>query len=90
MSKNFHPLMLALVAVTILGGCNAGSVPSGMSENDAKAAIARMSPQDRIRAIASSPMKQVDKDREYAKIETESGVKASEVLAGAPQGVGGR
>jgi len=63
-------------------GCNAGNAPSGMSESDAKAAIANMKPEDRIRAIASSPMKQADKEREYAKIESESGVKASEVLKG--------
>jgi hypothetical protein len=76
------PATLAIVVLFGTLGCNVGNAPSGMSESDAKAAIANMKPEDRIRAIASSPMKQADKEREYAKIESESGVKASEVLKG--------
>ena len=70
-------------------GCNAGNAPAGMSETDAKNAIANMKPADRIRAIASSPMRQSDKEKEYAKIEAESGVKASEVLKSGPPPSGG-
>jgi hypothetical protein len=73
-------------------GCNVGDAPAGMSRDDAKAAIAKMSPEQKIRAIASSPMPQPEKEKEYAKIESETGVKASDVLQGAgglPPGGGG-
>jgi len=60
-----------------------------MSEQDAKSAIERMSPEDKIKAIASSPMAQKDKDAKYLEIEKETGVKASDVLgAGRPSGTG--
>lgn len=59
-----------------------------MSDSDAKAAIQNMNPEDRIRAIASSPMSQGDKEKQYAEIEASTGVKASEVLKGQPRGVG--
>jgi hypothetical protein len=51
-----------------------------------------MKPEDKIRAIASSPMPQAEKDKEYQKIESESGVKAADVLGnrgGAPTPGGG-
>jgi len=89
MTKNQFITSLAIFVCLFLVGCNAGNAPSGMSEGDAKAAIANMKPEDRIRAIASSPMRQADKDREYAKIEAESGVKASDVLKGGAPTPGG-
>ncbi len=55
-----------------------------MSEQDAKSAIDKMSPEDKIKAIASSPMAQKDKDAKYLEIEKETGVKASDVLSGKP------
>jgi hypothetical protein len=60
-----------------------------MSNDDAKAAIARMSPEQKIKAIAGSPMPQPAKEKEYAKIEAETGVKASTVLQGTPTIPGG-
>lgn len=78
-------LLLAGISIglTLSVGCNSTpGVSSGMSEMDAKDAIAKMSPQDKIKAIASSPMPQKEKDAEYAKIESETGVKAADVLGG--------
>jgi hypothetical protein len=78
--KPLTQLAVCLAAGTIVFGCSFGDAPSGMSETDAKSAIARMSPEQKIRAIASSPMEQGAKDAEYAKIEAETGVKAKDVL----------
>lgn len=74
-----------------LAGCNVGSVPAGMSENDAKNAIEKMSPEDKIKFYAGSPMPQAEKEKKYAEIEAATGVKAADVLgggggAGAPAG----
>lgn len=80
--------LLALTAVG-LAGCNAGNAPAGMSGDDAKAAIAKMKPEDRIRAIAGSPMPGAEKEREFQKIEKETGVKASTVLGNSPAGAPG-
>lgn len=63
-------------------GCGVGEVPRGMSEDQARDAIARMSPEDRIRAINSSPMPQAEKEAQFRQIEEETGVRAAEVLAG--------
>ncbi|HVL40170.1 MAG TPA: hypothetical protein VM328_12340 [Fimbriimonadaceae bacterium] len=54
-----------------------------MSGDEAKEAISRMSPEDKIRAIASSPMPGPQKQAEFEKIERETGVKAADVLGGA-------
>lgn len=71
--------MSLLVAATVLVGCSS-TVPKGMSEQDAKDAINRMSPEDKIRAISRSPMPQAEKEKNYAEIEAKTGVKASDVL----------
>lgn len=84
--KNFF-FSLCILAVSFASiGCGAGDAPSGMSDQDAKNAIAKMPPEQRIRAIASSPMPGPQKEAEYAKIEAESGVKASDVLKGSTGG----
>lgn len=77
-------LLIAVIgaASIFVAGCDAGSAPPGMSDGDAKAAIEKMSPADKIRAIASSPMAAADKEKEYAKIEAATGVKATDVLQG--------
>jgi hypothetical protein len=76
-------------SVGCLGGV--GNAPAGMSEQDAKSAIARMKPEDKIKAINSSPMPPQEKQKEYDKIEKETGVKASDVLSAKPDtGVGSR
>lgn len=90
--NSFALSLLAVVAIGTVTGCDAGNAPAGMSGDDAKNAIARMSPEDKIRAIASSPMPQPEKEKEYAKIEAETGVKAKDVLSskgGAPVPGGG-
>jgi hypothetical protein len=76
--------VLVLIGIAgTLGGCNdIGNAPAGMSDGDAKAAIANMKPEDRIRAINSSPMSATQKQEAYAEIERETGVKASDVLGG--------
>jgi len=68
----------------LLGGCNVGNAPPGMSGDDAKAAIDRMSPQDKIKAIASSPMPDVEKQKQFAEIEAKTGVKAKDILGNRP------
>jgi hypothetical protein len=83
----------SILAATILGcvvlcGCDAGSQPKGMSNDDAKSAIDKMTPENKIKAIASSPLPAAEKERRYAEIEKETGVKASTVLAGMPKGTG--
>jgi len=79
-------LLAAMIIVgTVSGcGCDAGAQPSGMSKTDAESAIAKMKPDDKIRAIASSPLPAAEKERRYADIEKETGVKAKDVLAGGP------
>jgi hypothetical protein len=91
--KAVKQIAILAAAITVFGvslaGCSAGDAPPGMSGDDAKAAINKMSPEQKIKAIASSPMPQAEKDKEFAKIEAESGVKASSVLAGGkPTGTG--
>lgn len=81
MKRDYFLAILALGLIACIG-CRAGDAPSGMSNEDAKKAIANLSPEQKIRAIASSPMPGPQKEQEYAKIEAETGVKASEVLKG--------
>ena len=78
-----------VIGAFVASGCNVGNAPPGMSGDDAKKAIAAMKPADRIRAIASSPMAGPEKEKEFAKIEAESGVKASDVLGKSPIGAPG-
>ena len=83
-------ISLGIVALGILmAGCGVGKVPAGMSNQDAKSAIDKMTPEQQIRAFASSPMNQQDKDKKYAEIEAETGVKAKDVLATTPR-IGGQ
>ena len=81
MKHNQLAIVCAILAA-LLSGCSAGSAPTGMSGDDAKAAIDKMSPQDKIKAIASSPMPQPEKEKQYADIEAKTGVKAKDVLTG--------
>lgn len=73
---------LAALAAIFVSGCSVGDAPRGMSGDEAKAAIDRMSPEQKIKAIASSPMPGPEKQKQYEKIEAETGVKASDVLSG--------
>lgn len=81
---NSRLLICGFVFIAALVGCGGpDAVTEGMSNDDAKAAIAKMKPEDKIRAINSSPMPQAEKDKQFAEIEKETGVKASDVLGGA-------
>jgi hypothetical protein len=71
-----------LVTAWCIAGCHIAEAPKGMSGEEAKAAIDRMSPQQKIKAIANSPMPGGQKQIEFDKIEKETGVKASDVLGG--------
>ena len=71
------------LGLTIVG-CNVGSVPRGMSQDDAKARIANMKPEDQIRFYNSSPMPQAEKEKKFKEIEEKTGVKAADVLKGQP------
>ncbi len=87
MKPNLWMTMLPLAA--LIAGCSSlGNAPAGMSEEDAKAAIERMSPEDKIRAIASSPMPPQEKEKKIKEIEEQTGVKASDVLNPRPAGTG--
>ncbi|MFN3684741.1 MAG: hypothetical protein ACK41F_12535 [Fimbriimonadaceae bacterium] len=81
-------MSLLPLAAAIAGCSSLGNAPAGMSEEDAKAAIERMSPEDKIRAIASSPMPPQEKEKKFKEIEEQTGVKASDVLAPKPAGTG--
>lgn len=88
--NRFAKFSWALAALAAcLAGCSS-TVPAGMSEQDAKNAISRMTPEQKIRAIASSPLPQAEKERQYAEIEAKTGVKASEVLKNPPPAPSGR
>ena len=84
--KKFQAISLAVAATVIIigAGCKGGAqgLSKPMDEQDAKEAIANMTPENRIKAIASSPLPQAAKDKEYAEIEAATGVKAADVLAG--------
>lgn len=87
MKKLTIPFLTLFLCVTLVG-CNPGQQPSGMSDTDAKATIEALPPEDKIRAIASSPMTPAEKEKRYAEIEKETGVKAKDVLANQPRGTG--
>lgn len=86
--KSIQLLALSLSVAGICfgaSGCSSmGNAPAGMSEADAKNAIENMKPEDKIRAIASSPMPAKEKEARYLEIEKETGVKASDVLGSRP------
>jgi hypothetical protein len=85
-TKTNAVLLLLGLATLMLGGCDSiGNAPPGMSENEAKSAIERMTPEERIRFIASSPSTQAQKEAKYKEIEEKTGVKAADVLKGSPQ-----
>lgn len=80
--------LVVIACALILSGCGIGDAPSGMSNEDAKAAIDRMTPEQKIKFIASSPMAGPEKERKYAEIEAQTGVKAKDVLSGTVQSPG--
>lgn len=85
--NHFLKILFGVILASALAGCNVGSVPSGMSEQDAKNAIDKMPPEEKIKFFASSPMSAEEKAKKYAEIEAATGVKASDVL-GAGAGAG--
>lgn len=88
MSK--YTLLLTVLVVSLLtSGCNnVGNQPAGMSDQDAKSAIDKMTPEQKIKFIASSPMPEEEKKQKYAEIEKETGVSAASVLGNSQQAPG--
>jgi len=81
LTKSPQLLFGALALAWFTCGCdNIGNAPAGMSNQQAADAIAKMSPEDRIRFIASSPASPAQKAAKYKKVEEETGVKAADVL----------
>lgn len=74
-----------LTAGLSLAGCNIGMAPSGMSNEEARSALDKLSPEQKIRYYASSPMPESEKQKKYAEIEQKYGIKAQDVLGGKPR-----
>lgn len=90
--KRFNYLLaaaLALVPILCSIGCSMGMSPAPMTREDAKSALEKLSPQDKIRYYASSPMPQAEKEKHFQEIEQKYGVKASDVLGNRPGARGG-
>ncbi len=83
MKKGINVVLAGALGLAIIG-CNAGSVPRGMTQDDAKARIANMKPEDQIKFYNSSPMPQAEKEKKFKEIEEKTGVKAADVLKGQP------
>ena len=81
--------LLSIIGVAVaLAGCSS-TVPKGMTEQDAKDAIERMTPEQKIKFYNSSPMSQAEKEAKFKEIEEKTGVKASDVLKDQPTIPGG-
>jgi len=81
--------LLTALVVFPLSGCGVGDLPSGMSREEAKDALSKLSPQDQIRYVSSSPMPPEQKKQRYKEIEEKTGVKAADVLGPQAGGTGG-
>jgi len=53
-----------------------------MTAAEARSALDKLSPQEKIKYYASSPMPAAEKQKKYEEIEKATGVKASDVLGG--------
>ncbi|MGV3616024.1 MAG: hypothetical protein ACO1SV_11880 [Fimbriimonas sp.] len=67
--------LIVLVAAAMLSGCSMGDAPAGMTEADAKAAVDALPPDQKIKAIESSPMPEADKRKRIAEIKAAAGMK---------------
>jgi hypothetical protein len=81
--KRFSLAILPLAFLLI--GCNVGNAPAGMSNEEARSALDKLSPEEKIRYYQSSPMPQAEKEKKYAEIEQKYGVKASDVIGNFPK-----
>jgi hypothetical protein len=81
-SKRMNKILaIIFIGTAFAFGCDdIGNAPKGMSHDEAAKALDQLEPDAKIRAIAGSPMPQAEKEKRYKEIETETGVKASEVL----------
>ena len=72
MNKN---LWIVSLAVLLCAGCGVGNAPAPMDENQLKAAVEKMPPQDQINYINSSPMPKEMKEQRIAEIKAKAGMK---------------
>ena len=91
--KPIKQIAILAAAMTVLGvslaGCNAGEAGPGMSKSDADATFNNLTPEQKIKFIASGPAPEAEKQKQYAEIEAKTGVKAADVLtSGKPTGTG--
>jgi len=86
--KTQNRFIVAIGVALALGGCSIGMAPAGMSRDEARDALGKLTPQEQIRYYATGPMPMAEKQKKYAEIEAKYGVKASDVL-GAGANVGG-
>ncbi len=73
-------LSFIVIVASLLSGCSSGGPAAGMSDSEIKSEYDKMTPQDKIKFIASSPASGPEKEAKFKKIEEETGVKASDVL----------
>ena len=79
--KRTYLFVVAASSIAI-SGCGIGMAPDGMSREEAKAALEKLSPEEQIKYVATSPMPPDQKQKRYAEIEAKTGVKAKDVLGG--------
>jgi hypothetical protein len=80
--------LFVVLCSAIAGACNVGMAPEGMSREQAKNALEKLSPEEQIKYVATSPMPPDMKEKRYREIEEKTGVSAKDVLGqgyGAPQ-----
>lgn len=65
---------IASVAMLLCVGCNVGNAPAPMDEDQLKAAVEKLSPQDQINYINSSPMPKELKEKRIAEIKAKAGM----------------
>jgi hypothetical protein len=66
--------ILGIFILGLLGGCsNIGNAPEGQSEEEAKAALQKMSPQEQINMIKASPMPPAEKEKKIRELEAKMG-----------------
>jgi hypothetical protein len=87
MKRNAWTLSLAAF---LLVGCNVGNAPEPMNEDQLKAAIEKMPPQDQINYINSTPMPAEQKAARIKEIEAKTGYKdpgsgSKDPASGAPK-----
>jgi len=72
---NLKVLILFVAVAVGLSGCNVGSAPAPMGDDEVKDAINKMSPEQHIHFIEGSPLPKEEKDKQIAEIKAKAGIK---------------